>query len=46
MENRHNIKVEANLIASYKNGNYNVELYDDGTKVRFGEVDDFIPIIS
>ena len=43
MENRHNIKVEANLIASYKNGNYNVELYDDGTKVRFGEVDDFIP---
>ena len=43
MENKHNIKVEANLIASYKNGNYNVELYDDGTKIRFGEVDDFIP---
>ena len=43
MENKHNIKVEANLIASYKNGNYNVELYDDGTKVRFGEVDDFVP---
>ena len=43
MENKHNIKVEANLIASYKNGNYDVELYDDGTKVRFGEVDDFIP---
>ena len=43
MENKHNIKVEANLIASYKNGNYNVELYDDGTKIRFGEVDDFVP---
>lgn len=43
MKNKHNIKVEANLIASYKNGNYDVELYDDGTKIRFGEVDDFIP---
>ena len=43
MENKHNIKVEANLIASYKNGNYNVELYDDGTKIRFGDVDEFIP---
>ena len=43
MENTHNVKVDANLIASYKNGNYNVELYDDGTKIRFGEVDNFIP---
>lgn len=41
--NAHNLKVDAKLIASYKNGNYNVELYDDGTKIRFGEVDEFIP---
>ena len=41
--NAHNVKVDAKLISSYKNGNYNVELYDDGTKIRFGEVDEFIP---
>lgn len=39
----HGIKVDAKLIAAYKNGNYNVELYDDGTKIRFGDVDEFIP---
>ena len=43
MENKHNIKVEAKRIANYKNGNYDVELYDDGTKVRYGNVDEFIP---
>ena len=41
--NAHDVKVDAKLIAAYKNGNYNVELYDDGTKIRFGDVDEFIP---
>lgn len=27
------------LLARYANGNYNVKLYDDGTKVRFGKAD-------
>lgn len=42
MEKTHGIKVDAPLIASYKNGNYNVELYGDGTKIRFGDVDKFV----
>ena len=29
--------INGELITSYKNGNYTVELYDDGTKIRFGE---------
>ena len=43
MTNKSGVEVNAKLIAEYKNGNYNVELYDDGTKVRFGDVDEFIP---
>lgn len=43
MTNKSGVEVKAKLIAEYKNGNYNVELYDDGTKVRFGDVDEFIP---
>ena len=39
----HDIKVDANLIASYVNGNYSVELYDDGTKIRYADVDEFKP---
>jgi hypothetical protein len=39
----HGIKVNAPLLASYVNGNYNVEIYADGTKIRFGDVDDFKP---
>ena len=30
------------LLHSYKNGNYNVSIYDDGTKVRETEDDEFI----
>lgn len=31
------------LLAKYVNGNYNVELYSDGTKVRYADVDKFVP---
>lgn len=31
------------LIGKYKNGNYDVEIYDDGTKIRDTMEDDFIP---
>lgn len=34
---------DAPMIAHYKNGNYHVALHSDGTKVRFGDVDEFIP---
>lgn len=40
----HNIKVDAPMIASYRNGNYNVELYADGTKIRFNDEDRLIPV--
>lgn len=30
-----------NILGSYKNGNYNVTIYDDGTKVRENELDFF-----
>ena len=39
----HNIKVESPMIAQYRNGNYNVELYADGTKIRFNDEDKLIP---
>lgn len=39
----HEIKVDAAMLASYVNGNYNVEIYSDGTKIRFGNVDEFKP---
>ena len=39
----HGIKVDAAMLASYVNGNYNVEIYADGTKIRFGDVDEFKP---
>ena len=31
------------LLGEYKNGNYNVRIYSDGTKIRETEEDDFIP---
>src|SRR4030042_4645304 len=31
------------LLYKYKNGNYFVEIYEDGTKIRYGDVDKFIP---
>ena len=34
------------LLAQYQNGNYMVYLFDDGTKVRETEGDDFIPAFS
>ena len=39
----HGIKLNAPLLASYVNGNYNVEIYEDGTKIRFADVDHFKP---
>lgn len=32
-----------NLIGSYKNGNYNVHIFEDGTKVRENKLDFFKP---
>jgi hypothetical protein len=34
------------LLAQYQNGNYMVYMFDDGTKVRETEEDDFIPAFS
>lgn len=31
------------LISKYKNGNYNVVMFDDGTKIRFNDEDKLIP---
>lgn len=31
------------LLAKYKNGNYYVKLYDDGTKIKYNNLDNFIP---
>lgn len=31
------------LISKYKNGNYNVMLFEDGTKIRFNDKDSLIP---
>ena len=31
------------LIAKYQNGNYNVKLYDDGTKIRYNNLDNLTP---
>jgi hypothetical protein len=32
-----------NLICTYKNGNYNVQIYDDGTKIRENDLDNLTP---
>lgn len=32
-----------NLLAKYRNGNYNVMLFEDGTKIRFNDKDCLIP---
>lgn len=34
------------IIGKYKNGNYTVKIYDNGTKVRETEEDEFIPAFS
>ena len=39
----HGIRVDAEMLASYVNGNYNVEIYRDGTKIRFADVEQFKP---
>lgn len=31
------------LLAQYKNGNYTVRIYDDGTKIRFNDLDNLTP---
>lgn len=31
------------LLAKYKNGNYTVKLYDDGTKIKYNDLDALIP---
>lgn len=33
----------SDVLASYKNGNYNVVLFEDGTKVRYNKLDNFVP---
>ena len=32
-----------NLLAKYQNGNYTVKLYDDGTKIRYNDLDNLTP---
>ena len=32
-----------NLIGTYKNGNYNVQIFDDGTKIRENDLDNLTP---
>lgn len=32
-----------NLIGKYKNGNYNVQIFDDGTKIRENDLDNLTP---
>lgn len=34
------------MIGEYKNGNYNVRIYEDGTKVRFNDLDHFNPAFA
>ena len=31
------------LLGKYKNGNYDVKIYDDGTKIRYNELDNLTP---
>ena len=31
------------LLAKYTNGNYNVKIYDDGTKIRYNDLDNLTP---
>ena len=33
----------SDVLASYKNGNYNVVLFEDGTKVRYNKLDNLVP---
>ena len=35
-----------NILGEYKNGNYNVRIYEDGTKVRFNDLDHFNPAFA
>ena len=35
-----------NILGEYKNGNYNVRMYEDGTKVRFNDKDHFTPAFA
>lgn len=34
------------LIGKYKNGNYDVSIYSDGTKIRYTDDDDFVPAFA
>ena len=34
---------QKNILASYKNGNYHVLLYEDGTKIRYNNLETLIP---
>ena len=36
----------SNLIGTYKNGNYTVQIYEDGTKIRENDLDSLIPAFS
>jgi hypothetical protein len=35
-----------NLLGKYRNGNYQVSIYDDGTKIRFCKEDEFAPAFA
>lgn len=35
-----------NILGTYKNGNYVVRMYDNGTKVRFNNLDNFTPAFA
>lgn len=34
------------LLAKYTNGNYNVKIYDDGTKIRYNDLDNLTPAFA
>ncbi len=31
------------LLSKYRNGNYNVAIFDDGTKIRYNNLDCLVP---
>ncbi len=46
VKNTSTIIANMKLLGKYKNGNYTVKIFDDGTKIRETEDDEFIPAFS
>lgn len=46
VKNTSTIIANMKLLGKYKNGNYTVKIFDDGTKIRETEEDEFIPAFS